>query len=132
MVYNDGRAAFRSSGADGIVTYDLDNLDGPAHWYQFAISWFRDEVPEGWGLTGTSVGTSMFINGKHVTGSDGNLSWVDPGTTFASAAGCSIAPGQVTIDDFRLYDVCLTTAEILVDGPAAGPSGRCQPRRRRG
>jgi len=106
-VYATGVARFRIEN-DAYVEYDLDNLDGPDHWYQFAISWFRERVSSMG--TSTKVGLSMFINGEHVDGDFGT--WVDPGNTFSIGGGLTNKAGNNAFDDFQLYDVALTADQI--------------------
>ncbi|MBN2022845.1 MAG: PEP-CTERM sorting domain-containing protein [Pirellulales bacterium] len=110
-VYATGVARFRVNGV-GFAEYDLDNFGGPDAWHQFAVSWFREKVPDIL-ITSTQFSVSLAINGEHVAGYEADAAtWVNPGSKFSIGGGILNAAGNGGFDDFRLYDTVLTMDQI--------------------
>ncbi|MBN1417993.1 MAG: LamG domain-containing protein, partial [Planctomycetes bacterium] len=111
-IYNDGRLRGRIDGGSGDITYDLDNLRGPGHWYHIAFAWDR-------------VGqfADLIIDGHRVGG--GAIStWVVPGDTFFLGGGNpNNMFGTGIFDEVRIYDAALNedeVREILYEGMPPG------------
>ncbi|MBN1443859.1 MAG: hypothetical protein JXA90_14205 [Planctomycetes bacterium] len=103
-IYNDGRVRARvaQTPASGMVTYDLDELDGPNHWYHIAYTWDQAE----------SI-ANLFVNSVLVSSSVIST-WVDPGELFYLAGGNDGNNyGNGVWDDVRIYDHALTEGEVL-------------------
>ena len=100
-IYNDGRAAFRVE-ADTFISYDLDNLDGPNHWYHFAATWNRN---------GSSVDVALFVDGQQRAARSGT--WIDPGASlFLGGGNGGNTYGTGSLDDARIYDSVLSAEQI--------------------
>ncbi|MBN1908138.1 MAG: hypothetical protein JW818_00230 [Pirellulales bacterium] len=100
-IYGSGVAQFRIQD-DSFVNFDLNQLGGPEDWYHLAVTWFR---------TGGNVVTNLFVDGQLSDVDEG--AWVNPGdTVFLAGGNAGNDDGNVSLDDFRIYDIVLTAEEI--------------------
>lgn len=74
-------------------------------WIHYAMTWDR---------TATSVEIKVYLDGAYENVDTGT--WQNPGTTIAIGGGLNDGnkAGDVTFDDFRIYDTVLTAEEIAV------------------
>ena len=83
------------------ASYDLDNLDGPNHWYHITVVWNK-----------TSPAICLYVNGVQRECDTSGI-WVNPGTNFYLAGGnAGNTKGNGTIDDVMIFNRALTEDEI--------------------
>jgi hypothetical protein len=102
-IYNDGRVRARvaQSPASGVVTYDLDELDGPNSWYHIVYTWDRQ------GNT-----ARLYLNGGFAA-EGGITSWTDPGEYLYVGGGNDGNTYAIGVfDEVRIYERVLTETEI--------------------
>lgn len=103
-IYSWGEAKFRiESGSD--VSFDLDNLGGPNHWYHLAVTWQRQAGDS------TKVDTQLFVNGVLRSSKTGGP-WIDPGKFLLGGGNNGNTYGTGAWDDVRIYERALSAEEL--------------------
>ncbi len=101
-IYTSGEVRFQLQ--DGDARYDLDNLDGPNHWYHFAVTWQKH---------GTQADYSLYVNGVWRAAVI-NQAWVAPGSTLYLAGGnAGNTKGNGKMDEVRIWNVSRSGSQIL-------------------
>jgi len=101
-IYNTGVLTFRvKNDGSGDVRYDLDNLDGPNHWYHIAVTWDRSENI-----------VKLFVNGIQRASDTIDAGWVVPGNTLYLGGHTGNMPGIGIWDEVRIFNRALTASEI--------------------
>jgi hypothetical protein len=106
-VYETGivRGRVAQASASGQVSFDLNSLDGPNHWYHIAFTWDRDDL--------SAEAVKLYVNGE-LASAAAITTWTDPGDFFYLGGGNDgNAYGNGIWDDFRIYDKPLTQGEVL-------------------
>ncbi len=112
-IYADGIARFRTRNP-GVVSYDLDNLEGANHWYHMAITWDRQTVDP------TKTDIQLYVDG--VLRQSAVSTWADPSNVFLGGGHALNNYGRGVWDDVRIYDRVLLGGEIaalVVPEPSA-------------
>ncbi|HFE64883.1 MAG TPA: hypothetical protein ENK14_10795, partial [Caldithrix sp.] len=100
--YGDGRLAFRVD--NGKVEYDLDNLQGAAHWYHIAVTWNNHDE--------TLVDYNLYVNGI-LRDSEVNKTWQYPSNAWDLGGSHSENdPGSGKFDEFRFWSDIRSEQEI--------------------
>ncbi|HHE39241.1 MAG TPA: hypothetical protein ENL20_11815, partial [Candidatus Cloacimonetes bacterium] len=85
------------------VSYDLDNLDGPEHWYHIAVTWNKH---------GSLVDYNLYINGD-LKDSETDKTWLDPGNYFYLGGGnAGNVQGKGKFDEVHIWDISKNEQEI--------------------
>jgi len=99
-IYDTGILRFRVDGGIGEVSYDLDNLDGPNHWYHIAVTWYR------------YGSAKLYINGEVRQTDAIGAGWVDPGSTIYLGGHTGNTPGNGAWDEVHIYNRILEASEV--------------------
>ena len=110
-IYSSGLLRFRVDAGIGEVSYDLDNLDGPNHWYHIAVTWGRYGKAE------------IYINGVLRSQDDIGAGWVDPGSTVYLGGHTGNTLGNGAWDEVHIYNRILELSEIEALAVRPPPSG---------
>jgi len=99
-IYNTGILRFRVDAGIGEVSYDLDDLDGPNHWYHIAVTWDR-------------YGSArLYINGEVRSTDAIGAGWVDPGSMIYLGGHTGNTLGNGAWDEVHIYNRILEQSEI--------------------
>jgi hypothetical protein len=113
-IYSSGEAKFRvESGSD--VSFDLDNLGGPNHWYHLAVTWQRRTDDS------TKVDTQLFVNGVLRSSRTGGP-WIDPGYFLLGGGNNGNTYGTGAFDDVRIYERVLSADELYAIASVPEPA----------
>lgn len=117
-VYGDGRVSTRANNATAGTALDflLPIVGGLGESHHIAFTWERN---------GTLLNSKLYVNG--VLREQTTETWLDPGATMFIGGGLGVTGGANDLgsgvyDEFRVYDVALTEAEVLFRAQVPEPT----------